>query len=461
MLREETKLIFLMTTAPPEHSPWSVPMRLPPLGLSYVAAALEKAGFKVELLDNYLLRKSISDVKEIVKHANPEIVGMTCSSASYPRCVETAKAIKETLPSSKIVVGGWHPSYVPESMLQHEAIDYVIVGEGERAMVELASCITKGDEAAARQVAGVAYRKDGKIVQTAQRFIKNLDELPFPARHLLPMHLYEKEIPYLKAKPFTTMNIVRGCPFNCVYCETRRLWGQTCRIFSPQRVIAEIKHLTEKYGIKGIYFVGDNFTINKKQTMELCELIIKSKLDIEWVCDTRADMISRELLQAMKAAGCRTIWFGVESGSPRILEKINKGITIEQTEQAFKLCREAGIRIASSFIMGIPGETLEDIDLTYKFAKKLDPDWAQFNVYVAVPGSGLYDEVMQKGLYDRLENFIAYVKTDEFNYESLLAIQKRYQADMDLSPRRILKKMQREGFWTVMKKAPRYLRRFL
>lgn len=436
-------------------------MRLPPLGLSYVAAALEKAGFKVEMLDNYLLRKSIDEVKEIVKRASPEIVGMTCSSASYPRCVETAKAIKEVLPSCKIVVGGWHPSYVPESMLQHPEIDYVVVGEGERAMVELATCLTKGDEKAAAQVAGVAYRHEGKIVQNAQSFIKNLDELPFPARHLLPMHLYEKEIPYLKAKPFTTMNIVRGCPFNCIYCETRRLWGQTCRGFSPPRVVDEIVHLKETYGIRGIYFVGDNFTINKKRTMELCELIKKSKLDVEWVCDTRADMISRELLQAMKEAGCRTIWFGVESGSPRILEKINKGITIEQTVQAFKLCREAGIRIASSFIMGIPGETLEDIEMTYKFAKKLDPDWAQFNVYIAVPGSGLYDEVMQKGLYDRKEGFLAYVKTEEFNYESLLTIQKRYQADMDLSPRRILRKMRREGFWTVMKKAPRYLRRFL
>jgi radical SAM superfamily enzyme YgiQ (UPF0313 family) len=164
-------------------------MRLPPLGLSYVAAALEKAGLKVEMLDNYLLRKSIDEVKEIVKRASPEIVGMTCSSASYPRCVETAKAIKEVLPSCKIVVGGWHPSYVPESMLQHPEIDYVVVGEGERAMVELATCLTKGDEKAAAQVAGVAYRHKGKIVQNAQSFIKNLDELPFPARHLLPMHL--------------------------------------------------------------------------------------------------------------------------------------------------------------------------------------------------------------------------------------------------------------------------------
>ena len=455
-------MIFLMTTAPPENLPWSVPMRLPPLGLSYVAAALEKAGFKIEMLDNYLLQKPIDDVKQMISRLNPEIVGITCSSASYPRCVETAKAVKEALPFCKVVVGGWHPSYMPDSMLQHPEIDYVVMGEGERAMTELATCITKGEDAeAVAQIAGVAYRHEGKIVKTTQEFIKDLDEVPFPARHLLPMHLYEREIPFLKAKPFDTMNVVRGCPFNCAYCETRRLWGQMCRAFSPRRVVDEIKHMGTNYGTKGIYFVGDNFTINKKRTIELCELIRKSKLDIEWVCDTRADMVSRDLLKSMKEAGCRTIWFGVESGSPRILEKLNKGITNEQTNQAFKLCREEGIQIACSFILGIPGETVEDMKVTYKFAKKLDPDWCQFNVFVAVPGSGLYDEVMQKGLCDREEGFLVYVKTEDFNYESLLEIQKRYQSDLDLSPKRILRKMRHEGFWTVLKKGPRYLRRLL
>jgi anaerobic magnesium-protoporphyrin IX monomethyl ester cyclase len=455
-------LIFLMTTAPPENSPWSVPMRLPPLGLSYVAAALEKAGFTVEVLDNYLLRKPLDEVKQMVTQRNPEIVGITCSSASYPVCVQTAKAVKEVLPSCKVVVGGWHPTYMPESMLQHPEIDYVVMGEGERAMSELAACITNGeDPKAIAEVAGLAYRRNGKIVKTPQKFIENLDEVPFLARHLLPMHLYEREIPFLNVKPFDTMNIARGCPFNCVYCETRRLWGQACRAFTPQRVVDEIEYMKANYGTRGIYFVGDNFTINKKRTLALCDLMKQSKLDVEWVCDTRADLISRELLQSMKAAGCRTIWFGVESGSPRILEKISKGITNEQTVQAFKLCKEEGIQTASSFILGIPGETLEDMEVTYQFAKKLDPDWAQFNVYIAVPGSGLYDEVMEKKLYDRVDGFLTYVKTDQFNYESLMKIQKRYQHDLDLSAGRILKKMKREGFWTVMKKGSRYLRHMM
>jgi anaerobic magnesium-protoporphyrin IX monomethyl ester cyclase len=450
-------LILLMTTAPPANSPWGVPMRLPPLGLAYVAGALEKAGFQVEMLDNYLFEKSIDDIKQTARKLNPEIVGITCSSPAYQQCVETAKAVKETLPSCKVVVGGWHPSYEPDSMLQHPEIDYVVMGEGEHATTELATHITRGeDERAVAAIAGVAYKHEGKVVKNPQKFISDMDQIPFPARHLLPMQLYDREIPYLKAKPVDTMNITRGCPFNCAYCETRRLWGLGCRAFSPGIVVDEINHMATNYGTKGIYFLGDNFTINKKRTTELCELIKKSKIDIEWVCDTRADMISRDLLRTMKEAGLRTIWFGVESGSPRILEKINKGITLEQTVHAFKLCREVGLQIACSFILGIPGETANDMEATFKFAKKLDPDWCQFNIFVAVPGSGLYDEVIQKGLYDRVDDFLAYVKTEDFNYESLLEVQRRFQTHCDLSPKRILRRIKREGFWAILRKSPKY-----
>src|SRR3972149_3922672 len=446
-----------MTTAPPLKGPWIHGRRFLPLGLAYVGAALEKAGFQVEILDNYLLEKPIEDVKLEVKRLNPEIVGITCSSATYSRCVETATAIKETLPSCKVVVGGWHPSYEPDSMLQHPEIDYVVMGEGERAMVELATHITRGGDEQATAIAGVAYRQEGKIVKNAPVFINNLDELPFPARHLLPMHLYERVIEYLNVKPVDNMNIARGCPFSCAFCETRQLWGKTCRTFSPHRVLEEINHLMANYGTKGIYFINDHLTIRKKETAELCSLIRQNNLDIEWVCDTRADLVSRDLLRKMKEAGCKTIWFGVESGSPRILRKINKNIMPEQTIRAFRLCREEGIQIACSFILGIPGETASDMEATYKFAKRLDPDWCQFNIFVACPGSSLYDEVMQQGLYDRVEDFVAYVKTDEFNFESLLKIQRRYLKDFNRSPKRIVRKIRREGFLPFFKSGLRLI----
>jgi anaerobic magnesium-protoporphyrin IX monomethyl ester cyclase len=447
-----------MTTAPPPHSPWGLSGKLPPLGLAYVGAALEKADFQVQILDNYNIRKPIEEVKKEIERLEPEIVGITCGSVTYRPCIETAKAVKEVLPSCKVVVGGWQPTYMPESLLQHKEIDYLVMGEGEHAIVELADSITKGeDKSDVAKISGVAYRHNGKTVKVPSALIEDLDQIPFPARHLLPMHIYDRRAPYFDAKPMDTMNVVRGCPYNCAYCETKKLWGSKVRAFSPPRVVAEIKDLAQKYGTRGVYFVGDNFTINKKRTAELCKLMKKENLDIEWVCDSRVDQISRELLREMEDAGCSTIWFGVESGSPRILEKLNKKISMEQVIRAFRLCKEEGIRIACSFMLGIPGETIGDMEATFKFARKLDPDWCQFNAYVAVPGSALYREVMEKGLYDRVEDFVTYVKTDEFDYETVVKIQKRFHSTFNRSPKRILRKMRKEGVLSTIKQGFRYI----
>ena len=445
-------MILLMTTAPPKSSPWGQGRRHPPLGVAYIAAALEKEGYQVEILDNYLLKKPINEVKLEIKRLNPEIVGITCGSVTYQRCIETARAIKETLPSCKVVVGGPHPSYMPESMLQHSEIDYVVLGEGERAIVDLVNnIIACKDDSAFAKIPGIAYRKGEKMMKNPQKFIEDLDKIPYPARHLLPMELYERSIEFLRDKPVDVMNIIRGCPYNCTFCETNHLWGQKCRAFSPTRVVEEINHLVNNYGTRGIYFIGDNFTIHKRRTSEICNLIKRNKLDIEWVCDTRVDLISRKLLEVMKDAGCRTIWFGVESGSPHILKKIKKDITLQQVVHAFKLCKEVGIRIACSFILGIPGETFNDMKATFRFARKLDPDWCRFNIYTAAPGSMLYEEVMQNGLYDRVEDYLAYVKTEDFNYESVLKVQRRFHKTFNRSPKRILRKIRQEGLLNVIK----------
>jgi len=451
-------MILLMTTAPPLHSPWGLSGKLPPLGLAYVAAALEKADFQVEILDNYNLKKSIEQIKQEIRKLKPEIVGITCGSVTYRPCIETAKAVKEVLPSCKIVVGGWQPTYMPESLLQHQEIDYLVMGEGERAMVELAKNIIRGQSRSdVTKISGVAYRHHGKIVKVPSLLIKDLDQIPFPARHLLPMHIYDRRAPYFDASPVDTMNVVRGCPHNCAYCETKKLWGSRVRAFSSPRVVEEINDLAQNYGSKGVYFVGDNFTINKKRTAELCNLLKKENLDIEWVCDSRVDQVSRELLKKMKDAGCRTIWFGVESGSPQILKKLNKKITMDQVIHAFHLCKEQGIRIACSFMLGIPGETIEDMKATFKFARKLDPDWCQFNAFVAVPGSALYREVMKNKLYDRIEDFVTYVKTEDFDYEMVVKIQKRFHTGFNRSPKRILRKIKHEGFLSVLKQGFRYM----
>jgi anaerobic magnesium-protoporphyrin IX monomethyl ester cyclase len=435
-----------MTTAPPSNAPWYLGKRLPPLGLMYVAAAVEKAGFPVQMLDNYLQKKPISEVQQLVANLKPDIVGITCGSATFSKCLETAKAIKETLPNCKIVVGGWHASYMPDSLLESPNIDYVIMGEGEQAMIALANHIIKHEDTRlAAEIAGVAFKLNGVTVKSAPKFINNMDEIPFPARHLLPLEKYDRTIEFLKTKPADVMSIARGCVYNCGFCETKKLWGNICRAFSPSRVLAEMQNLADKYGTRGIYFINDNFTLRKKETTELCDLINKSKLDMEWVCDTRVDLVNQELLEKMKSAGCKTIWFGVESGSQRILDHINRHITLEQTENAFRLCKKVGIEVACSFMLGMPGETKEDLQASFRFAQKLDPDWCQFNIFIAYPDSQLYQEMLQTNSYTRLDDFLLSVKTNEFDYNQLLAIQRQFFKDFHRSPKRIIKRIRREG----------------
>lgn len=448
-----------MTTAPPEKSPWGMAGKLPPLGLAYVAAVLEKSGYPVEIYDNYLLERPIEEVKVEIKKRQPEIVGITCSSLTYNRCIETAKAVKEACPTCKVVVGGPHPSYMPETMLEHQEIDYVVMGEGEQAMVQLAAAIKQGAlDNIIGKIPGVACRINDQMVKTEPEFINDLDTVPFPARHLLPMKMYDRILPYVDVKPVDTMSILRGCPYQCAYCETRELWGTACRAFSPQRVIDEIKNMTDNYGTKGIYFVGDNFTINKKRTTELCSLIKKNKLDIKWTCETRADLVNKELLVEMKSAGCQTMFFGVESGSPRIQQKLNKNIDLQEVKRTFELCKQVGIQTATSFMLGIPGETVEDMHATFKFAKALNADLCMFNIYVACPGSKLYDEVVSEHLYDQMDNYLARVKTKDFDYDMLVKIQRDFQRNCQKSTAsKLIRVIRQEGIGSAVKKGAKLI----
>ncbi len=443
--KTENNSILLMTTAPPENGAWYLGKRLPPIGLMYVASALEKAGFQVQMLDNYLMKKSTEEVKELITKINPHIVGITCGSATYPRCIETAKAIKQVNADCRIVVGGWHASYKPDSLLANPEIDYVVMGEGERAISELAAAITSGNENQALTIPGVACKRASENIKNPPKLIENMDEIPYPARHLLPLELYDRTIEYLDAKPADVMSISRGCVFNCGFCETRKLWGNVCRGFSPQRVIGEIQDLQKRYGTKGIYFINDNFTLRKKETMELCNLMIENKLNLEWVCDTRVDLVNDELLALMSKAGCKTIWFGVESASPRILQRIGRNTTPDQVEKAFKLCKKYGIKTACSFMLGLPDETLADMEASLKFAKKLNPDWCQFNTFIAYPDSRLYNELLESGKYTKLDEFLLSVKSDQYSYEELQALQRRFFKEFHMTPKQILKRIRREG----------------
>lgn len=437
--------VLLMTTAPPEKDTWYHGKRLPPIGLMYVASSLEKAGFEVQMLDNYLQNKPLKEVKQLIADFSPSLVGITCGSATYKRCVETAAAIKEAKPDCTVVVGGWHSSYLPDTLLSHPEIDYVVMGEGERAMTKLADALIAGDLEAASAVAGVACRGPDGNIRNPPVYIENMDEIPYPARHLLPLEQYSRIVEFLNAKPADIMSISRGCVFSCGFCETRKLWGNICRGFSPRRVIGEIEDLQRRFGTKGIYFINDNFTLRKEKTKELCRLMIERNLGLEWVCDTRVDLVDDELLELMSKAGCKVIWFGVESGSPKVLKRIGRNTTPAQVEEAFNLCKKHGIKTACSFMIGLPDETLADMEESLKFAKKIDPDYCQFNIFIAYPDSRLYNELLESGNYTQLDNYLLSVKSDEYDFESLKAVQWRFFKSFHMAPKQILKRAKREG----------------
>ena len=448
-----------MTTMLPEKSPWGMAGKLPPLGLAYVAAALEKNGFSVEIYDNYLLGQPLETVKAEISKRQPEIVGITCSSLTYSRCVEMAKAAKEAYPSCKVVVGGPHASYMPETLLEHSEIDFVVIGEGEAAMVQLAGTIQRGEpKSISAVIPGVACKINGETLKTPQQFISDLDTIPFPARNLLPMRMYDRFLPYIDTKPVDTMSILRGCPYQCTYCETRELWGTSCRAFSPQRIIDEIKDMVDNYGTRGIYFVGDNFTINKNRTLELCQKISENKFDLKWTCETRTDLVNKEVLSGMKAAGCQTIFFGTESGSERIQKKLNKNINLEEVKRTFELTHQVGIKTATSFMLGIPGETVEDMQATFKYAKSLNADVCMFNIFIACPGSKLYDEVIKEHLYDQIDNYLARVKTPDFDYDMLVKIQRNFQGSFRKSmASNLIRVIKQEGIGSAVKKGSKLI----
>jgi radical SAM superfamily enzyme YgiQ (UPF0313 family) len=246
---------------------------------------------------------------------------------------------------------------------------------------------------------GIVFRYHNKVVKTrTRRLIENLDELPMPARHLLPM---EKYIPLpieYKRLPLVTMMISRGCPFNCTYCSTHAAFGWRMRMRSPQKVIEEIEHVIHIYGAKQISFWDDVLTINHKWLNKLCNMIISKKLNIIWNCYAHANTVNRQILKKMKEAGCFCIWYGIEAGDEQLLKIINKGTTLETIRKAVQFTHEAGIEVRGLFMLGLPGETPKLAQKTIDFAIELDCDYAQFSITTPHIGTKLFEDAKKYGV---------------------------------------------------------------
>ncbi|MDO8636289.1 MAG: radical SAM protein, partial [Dehalococcoidia bacterium] len=391
-----------------------------PVGLSYLAAGLEKEGFNVSIYNadyNYKklglifgnLKKMTGayqkylhtlqdlddplwqEVKKVISAQAPDMVGITCVTGSYGSAINVARLVKAINPDIPVVMGGIHPTIATESVLGNEVVDIVVRGEGDYTLTQLAAAMqTQGSLA---NITGISYKVQGKIVRNPDRpQIANLDDLPFPAKHLL----LEKET--YPSRAFGRLSTSRGCPYHCIYCEAHALWTRTVRFRSPENVVQEIEQTKKTFGTRHFYFHDDTFTLNERRVTTIFDLLIAKDLGISWGCETRADRVNPDLARKMKRAGCEYCNIGVESGDAATLIRIKKGVTIEQVRTACQTLKDAGIAFNAFFMIGFPWETAAEVKKTVALMQELNPERAFLSVVTPYPGSELYEICKAEGL---------------------------------------------------------------
>ena len=353
----------------------------PPLGLSYLAGALSRAGVEVKILDLVVFPYSRSRLKSLIEAFKPALAGLTAVTMTFDNAMAVVRDLKEIDPDLLTVMGGPHVSFCAgETLENHPELDVIAIGEGERTIVDL--CRTVDDGLDPAEVRGIVYRRGAEICHTdPAKPIENLDDLPLPDRGLLPLGRYRAlNMPI-------SITTSRGCPFKCIFCVGRKMVGARVRYRSPVKVVDELQYL-DTLNFPQVNIADDLFTANKKHCLGVCNEIINRGLKLTWTSFARVDTVSDDVLIKMKAAGCTAVSFGIESANPGILKTIKKGITLDQVEAAVGMCQRAGITPFASFILGLPGETPETIKETMDFGERLKHQGLAFGFHLLAPFPG-------------------------------------------------------------------------
>jgi anaerobic magnesium-protoporphyrin IX monomethyl ester cyclase len=368
--------------------------RWPPIGLLYMAACLKAENYDVNVIDAFSCNLTEAELVSAVKKENPDVVGMNSTAHTFIDAMSATEKIKQAT-NAKIVLGGYQATFNAEKVLRnYKFVNYVVKGEGEKSFLELINCLSKKKDM--KKVKGLAYI-DKKFISNEPEIIKDLDALPFPDRQLVMKNDYSHHWNNIRLTfgKFTTILTSRGCPYRCRYCSCAA-FTQMYRERGIQTVLDEFEEIYSQ-GYKTCIFVDDNFTMNEKRVMKICEGIRKRGIDMELHCEGRVNSASLSMLRTMKKAGFSTIYFGIESGSQRVLDYYRKGTTVEQIRNAVDNAKKARMNTIGSFILGAPVENKKEIMHTLRFASSLRLHGTQFNILDLSPGTELWSEFERSG----------------------------------------------------------------
>ena len=365
------------------------------LGILYVAGTLrEGTSFDVEVIDSLADGLDSSDIRRIIKEKKPDVVGFSVLTFNLLDCLDVAKIIREVSPSTKICFGGFHPTIYPQETLDFPEVDYVVFGEGEITFKELVKAIDLGGnmDSIFSTIDGLGWKNSlgSTFINKGRKASPNLDEITMPAHDLIDLEKYTFVLG--NDSKVASIQTSRGCPSKCTFCDIRLT---RFRFRSAENVLKEIEYLKTR-GINDFFLVDDQFTSNKERVLKLCKLLINKNIDIKFKVSSRIDRVDTEMLNLLKKAGCYRIHYGIESGSQRLLDFMEKGITLDQIRETVKNTKEAGIEIFAYMMIGIPTETAEDIKKSVKLISELKPHHVNYSICTPFPKTALYERALEQ-----------------------------------------------------------------
>jgi len=467
----------LLINPPLELYPGEFLSVVPPMGPAYIAAVLENAGHKVKILDCLALSRRQPLVKKRGKRKirylspgkkflrnylldfQPDIVGISnLLLVNEAEVINFARLAKSLLPKVRVIVGGANASCRPEVFIREKVIDFVAIGEGEITMRELVKNQGQKDLS---QIAGLVYKnRNGKVVFNCPRpLMDDLDNLPIPAWHLLPMEEYFHGHPaglLYKKKRFAMVLSSRGCPFGCSFCTNEKIWQRKWRGHSVKRVIAEIKDIRKRFKVDEIQFMDSNMSVDKARLKKICRALIKEK--IPWIPYTGVSVLTLDppLIRLLAASGCYALQLGIEHGDPQIQARVGKIVPLKNTQKIVQECKKVGIWVHGYFVVGLPGETLNTAYRSLDYAIKADLDSVSFFTALPLPGSRLYFEVFGNKKVDlgNLRVYFSKVRCSELTVSQMKTVIKNsfrrflfFKIKRELNPKQLFRRLSQIKSW--------------